>query len=227
VNAPRVSWSSPKSSNNKIAQSVSQQRRLGIVLGLNLPLIAALVIVGLTAHSVGVLAAAGDTAADSVALVIGLIAVKVQDRSTHPRRSLAIPAAALINGSTLLAVTALILVGAVRRLCRGAPEVHGLPVLIVSGVTMAVSLVGAWVLGAAAANEDLHMRSVLLDTLADAAAAGAVAIAGAVIALTGRFFWLDPALTLVVAVVVTVPVIGLCRKAVAAMRGAEADLSDG
>jgi cobalt-zinc-cadmium efflux system protein len=107
------------------------------------------------------------------------------------------------------------------------PEVHGLPVLIVSGVTMSVSLVGAGVLGAAAANEDLHMRSVLLDTLADAAVAAAVAIAGAVIALTGRFFWLDPALTLVVAVVVTVPVIALCRKAVAAMRGAEADFSDG
>jgi Co/Zn/Cd efflux system component len=52
----------PKSSNNKTEQSVSQQRRLGIVLGLNLPLVAAQVIVGLAAHSVGVLAAAGDTA---------------------------------------------------------------------------------------------------------------------------------------------------------------------
>jgi cobalt-zinc-cadmium efflux system protein len=217
----------PKSSNNKTEQSVSQQRRLGIVLGLNLSLIAALVIVGLAAHSVGVLAAAGDTAADSVALVLGLIAATVRDRSTHPRRSLAIPAAALINGSALLVVTALILVEAARRLCRGAPEVHGLPVLIVSGVTMSVLLVGAWVLGASAANEDLHMRSVLLDTLADAAAAGAVAIAGAVIALTGQFFWLDPALALLIAVVVTVPVIGLCRKSVAAMRGAEVDFSDG
>ena len=150
---------------------MSQQRRLGIVLGLNLSLIAALVLVGLAAHSVGVLAAAGDTAADSVALVLGLIAIAVRDRSTYPRRSLAIPAAALINGSVLLVVTALIVVEAMRRLCRGAPEVHGLPVLIVSAVTMSVSLAGAWV----------------LDTLADAAAAGAVAIAGAVIALTGRF----------------------------------------
>jgi cobalt-zinc-cadmium efflux system protein len=117
----------PKSSNNKTEQSVSQQRRLGIVLGLNLPLVAAQVIVGLAAHSVGVLAAAGDTAADSAALVIGLIAVRVRDRSTHPRRSLAIPAAALINGSTLLVVTALILVEAVRRLYRGAPRCMDCP----------------------------------------------------------------------------------------------------
>jgi cobalt-zinc-cadmium efflux system protein len=205
---------------------VSQQSRLGIVLGLNLSLIAALVIVGLAAHSVGVLAAGGDTGADSVALVLGLIAVTVRDRSTHPRRSLAVPAAALINGGALLVVTTLIGVEAVRRLFRGAPEVHGLPVLIVSGVTMAVLFVGAWVLGTSAANEDLHMRSVLLDTLADAAAAGAVAIAGAVITLTGRFFWLDPALALAIAAVVAVPVIGLCRRAVAALRRVEVDFND-
>lgn len=205
---------------------MSQQRRLGIVLGLNLSVIAALVIVGLAGHSVGVLAAAGDTAVDSVALVLGLIAVTVRDRSTHARRSLVIPVVALINGGALLVVTALIAVEAVRRLLHGAPEVHGLPVLIVSGLTMAVLLVGAWVLGASAANEDLHMRSVLLDTLADSAAAGAVAVAGAVIALTGRFFWLDPALALGIAVVVAVPASVLCRKAVAAMRGVEVDFSD-
>jgi cobalt-zinc-cadmium efflux system protein len=205
---------------------VSQQRRLGIVLGLNLSLIAALVIVGLTAGSVGVLAAAGDTAADSIALVLGLIAVTVRDRSTHARRSHATPAVALMNGSALLVVTVLIGVEATRRLLHGAPEVRGLPVLIVSGVTMAVLLIGAWVLGGSAANEDLHLRSVLLDTLADAAAAGAVATAGAVIALTGRFFWLDPALGLVIAVVVAVPAIALCRKAVDALRGAEVDFRD-
>jgi cobalt-zinc-cadmium efflux system protein len=205
---------------------LSQQRRLGIVLGLNLSLIAALVLVGLAAHSVGVLAAAGDTAIDSVALVLGLIAVTVRDRSTHPRRSLAIPVVALINSGALLVVLALIVVEAVRRLHRGVPEVHGVPVLIVSGLMMAVLLVGAWVLGSSAANEDLHMRSVLLDTLADAATAGAVASAGAVIALTGRFFWLDPTLALAIAVVVAVPAIALCSKAVAAMRGVEVDFDD-
>jgi cobalt-zinc-cadmium efflux system protein len=205
----------------------SQQRRLGIVLGLNVSLIAALVIVGLAAHSVGVLAAAGDTAADSVALVLGLIAVTVRDRSTHPRRSLAIPVVALINGGALLVVTALIAVEAVHRLRSGVPEVHGLPVLIVSGLMVAVLLVAAWVLGASAANEDLHMRSVLLDTLADAATAGAVASAGAVIAVTGRFFWLDPALALGIAVIVAIPVTALCLKAVAALRGVEVEFRPG
>jgi|GEM_PF-4096041 cobalt-zinc-cadmium efflux system protein len=38
------------------------------------------------------------------------------------------------------------------------------------------------------------MRSVLLDTLADGGAAAAVAVAGAIVAATQRFYWLDPAL---------------------------------
>lgn len=205
---------------------MSQQRRLGIVLALNVSLIAVLVTVGLAAHSVSVIAAAGDTAVDSVALILGLIAVTVRDRSDHPRGSRAIPVVAVINGGALFVVAVLIAVEAVRRLMHGISELHGLPVLIVAAVTMAVLLVGAWVLGASAAEEDLHMRSVLLDTLADAAAAGAVAAGGAVIAVTGRFYWLDPALALVIAVVVAVPASTLCFKAVGAIRGDAVDLHD-
>lgn len=120
----------------------------------------------------------------------------------------------------------LIGVEAMRRLTRGVPEVHGLPVSIVSAVTMAVLLVGAWVLGASAAGEDLHMRSVLLDALADAASAAAVALTGLVIALTGRFFWLDSVLALAIAVIVAVPAGALSLKAVSAMRGKAVELTD-
>lgn len=52
----------------------SQRRRLGCVLALNLAMIVGLVIAGLSAHSLGVLAAAGDFAADSVALILGAVA---------------------------------------------------------------------------------------------------------------------------------------------------------
>jgi len=60
---------------------------------------------------------------------------------------------------------------------------------------------------------------VLLDTLADAASAAAVAVAGAVIALTGRFFWLDPVLALAIAVVIAGPAGTLSLKAIGAIRG--------
>lgn len=57
---------------NPITSKISQQRRLGIVLSLNLIMITGLVVVGFASHSLGVLAAGGDFAADSVAVLLGI-----------------------------------------------------------------------------------------------------------------------------------------------------------
>lgn len=200
----------------------SQRRRLACVLALNLAMIAALVLVGVAAHSLGVVAAAGDFAADSVALILGLVAVVVRDhpsRASTGRPSRATTVVALINGAALLTVTVLVLLEAVQRLRHGSPDVQGLPVLIVSVISTLVMLAGASVLGLGAGREDLHMRSVLLDTLADAATAAAVAVAGAVIAVTHRFYWLDPVLAAVISLVIGVAAVKLLTDGVKELRG--------
>src|SRR5438128_594044 len=53
--------------------SVTQQRRLALVLALNLATVAALVVVGLASHSLGVLSAGGDFLADSLGLALGIV----------------------------------------------------------------------------------------------------------------------------------------------------------
>lgn len=192
----------------------SQRRRLSVVLGLNLAMIASLVIVGLFAGSLGVLSAAADFAADSVALVLGLVAVGLRDRgrgSEAAGKTTATTVVALINGGALLVVSVVVIVEAVTRLRAGAPVVQGVPVLIVSAVSAVVMLCGASVLGWGAGGEDLHMRSVLLDTVADGAAAVAVAVAGAVIAWRHGWYWIDPVLAGLIALVVVVAAINLVR----------------
>lgn len=207
--------------------SWSQRNRLSFLLALNLCLIGALAVVGLTAGSVSVLAAAGDTVADSVALLLGLIAVILRDRKPdHPNAQRPIGVVALINSAALLAMTGLVAVESIQRLHQHAAEVRGLPMLIVSVVTMLVLLAGAWILGASAATEDLHMRSVLLDTLADAAAAAGVAIAGAIIAATGRYQWLDPVIALVICTLILIASSHLVIKAVASLRGTDIDFDN-
>lgn len=195
---------------------MSQRKRLSILLVLNLAMIGALVVVGLVAHSLGVLAAGGDYVADSAAILLGIVAVTIRQRvGEHSRAPTFV---ALINASALLVVTGVVVVEAVRRLVNGTPAVHGLPVLIVSGLATAVMLVGALVLGADAGREDLHMRSVLLDTISDAIASAAVAVSGAVIYLTGRFFWLDSALAAAIGVVIGIGAIRLLRDVATALR---------
>ena len=85
-------------------------------------------------------------------------------------------------------------------------------------------IIGALVLkgdGASVDDDDgdrANMRAVLLDTIADAAAAGGAAVVGAIIALTGSLYWLDPAVALIIAVVVGYHVIVLLVDVVKTLR---------
>jgi cobalt-zinc-cadmium efflux system protein len=84
-------------------------------------------------------------------------------------------------------------------------------------------VVGALILGGDDDDDDdeggdLNMRAVLLDTAADAGAAGAVAVTGAIILATGSLYWLDPAVALLVSVVIAYHAFKLLRQVVVALR---------
>ena len=195
---------------------MTQQKRLGLVLVLNLLMIAGLLIVGLATHSLGVLAAGGDYAADSVAILLGIMAIQI---AKHPRGHPNAPTyVALINSLVLLVVTCFVIVGGVRRLTTHTPEIQGLGVLIVSLIAMASMIVAAFILGRGAGSEDLHMRSVLLDTIADATAAAGVAVAGGIIYFTGRLYWLDSAVAVLIGVVIGFGALKLLRDVLKALR---------
>ena len=203
---------------------LSQSRRLTIVLALNLALVGGLVAAGILARSVSVLAAAGDTLADCVALVLGLIAIAIRDRDPdHPHATRPIAIAALVNATILIVITLSVGIEAILRLREGSPAVLGLPMALVSIVTLGVMIAGALVLGRSARREDIHMKSVLVDTLADAAAAAGVLVAGSIIWVTRGLYWLDPVIALILAGVIGYTGIRLASQAVAALRGGDVD----
>lgn len=185
--------------------------RLWAVLVGNLTLVGALVDIGLSAHSLGVWAEGADYLADAAAISVSLLAIHLAKRPPTPRRPLGYPKvtlyAAAMNAGWLLTLSALVAAGATERLANGVQEVHGLPVLIVSGVAAVVMLLSAVLLGGGVDDDDeesgqLNVRAVLLDTAADAAAAAGVAVTGAYIYMTRGNYWLDPAVALVIAIVV-------------------------
>jgi cobalt-zinc-cadmium efflux system protein len=177
---------------------LSRDARLGLVLSINLALVAGLVVVGVLAHSLGVLAAAADYVGDAAGVALSLVALRLSRDSRHAR---ATSYAALFNASFLLVVCILVAGEGVNRLVSGSPEVHGLPVLIVSVVAAAAMLVCARILGPIDA-DDFNMRSVLLDALADAAAAAGVAVSGAIILIAEGVYWLDAAVAVLISAVV-------------------------
>jgi cobalt-zinc-cadmium efflux system protein len=209
---------------------MSRTQRLLVILALNL----ALVVTGALAHSLAVLAAGGDYLLDAAGVGIALLAIRWSARpsGSRPRPGdwNASNVAAFINSGWLLVLEMLVAAAAADRLITGAPQVDGLPVLVVSGIAALVMAGGVLILRAdgddqedETAEHDLSVAAVLLDTIADAAAAAGVAATGAIILASGGWYWLDPAVALAIAVVVAYHACALIRKAVTGLRTAAED----
>jgi len=207
---------------------VTRTTRLAVVMLLNLALVAGLVAAGISAHSVGVLAAGGDYLADAAAIGISLLAIGLARRPPTPRRPGGHPRAtayaALVNLTLLLAVVAAVAAGAIGRLVNGPSHVRGLPVLIASGIAALVMLGGGLILRGDADDpgdsegDRANVRAVLLDTLADSAAAGGVAVTGAIILADPALAWLDPTVALIIVAVIGYQALALIRQVVIALR---------
>jgi len=202
---------------------VSRTQRLVIVFMLNLGLVAALVTVGITAHSLAVLAEGSDYLLDAAGVGVALLAIRLSARPAGRARPAATDVAALVNCGWLLVLEVLVVGAAAWRLITRTPQVHGLPVLIVSGVAALTMTAGALVLRADAGDadadgRDLSVAAVLLDTIADAIAAAGVAATGGIILATGGWYWLDPAVALIIAVVIAYHALALLRKVLGRLR---------
>jgi cobalt-zinc-cadmium efflux system protein len=206
---------------------MSRTQRLIVVLVLNVGLVVGLLVVGVTAHSIAVLAEGGDYLLDAAGVAVALVAIWLAARPAtrtgsagHPN---ATSVAALINAGWLLILELLVAGAALDRLVTRRVPVDGLPVLVMSGVAAVAMLVGALVLRADEEDEedgerDLSVAAVLLDTVADAAAAAGVAVVGGIILATGGWYWLDPAVALTIAVVVGYHALALIRKILTRLR---------
>ena len=207
--------------------------RLWAVMGANLGLVGVLAGVGIAAHSLGVFAEGADYLADAAGIGVSILALHLEARPRTPRRPNGYPMAtryaAAANSTWLLLVTLLVAAGAVDRLVTGPGHVHGLPVLVVSAVAALAMGAGALLLGGDFDNDehaegaDLARRAVLLDTVADGAAAAGVAATGGVIYATGGNYWLDPVVAVVISGVVAyhaLRLLGRTRRALGSSAGA-------
>jgi cobalt-zinc-cadmium efflux system protein len=174
---------------------------IGIVL--NLSFVVCEVVYGVVSHSLALVADAGHNLGDVLGLGLSwgaaaLARARPSMRRTYGFRRTTI-VASVVNALTLLFVTGGLAWEAVRRLA-DPPQVNG-------HVIIPVALVGVLVNAASAMlflqgrDLDLNLRSAFLHLASDAAVALGVAVAGAVILMTG-WLWLDPAVTIVLAVTI-------------------------
>ncbi len=118
---------------------------------------------------------------------------------------------ALFNGVTLLPILAYILWEAVQKFANPEP-IDEIPMLVVAILGLAVNLIGAGILSGSSKG-DLNVRGAFLHMLGDTASSVGVILAAATIHFTG-WLWLDPAVSVLIAVVILVWSISLIRESV-------------
>lgn len=190
-------------------------RAFAIGAAINLAYVVAEALVGFAINSTALFADAGHNFGDVIGLLGGLAAVRLTTRRptaqfTYGMRRAAI-LAALANAVILLVVTGAIATDAGWRLAHPEPT-NGIVILAVALGGVVVNGIAAWMLAAGRAH-DLNLRAAFAHMAADVGLALGVAVAGAVIAVTG---WdrLDAAVSLVIAAVIVVGTWGLLRESV-------------
>jgi cobalt-zinc-cadmium efflux system protein len=190
-------------------------RAFAIGIALNTAYVLGEALFGIMEHSLALLADAGHNLGD----VFGLAAAwgasvfgtrKPAGRYTYGLRRLSV-LAALGNAVVLLFVTGGIAWEAVRRLA--APQAAGgITIMIVAAVGILVNGISAW-LFMSGRQDDLNIRGAFTHMASDALVALGVVIAGGLILWTG-WLWLDPAISLVISVVIVFATWSLLRDAV-------------
>jgi len=186
---------------------------VGILL--NLIIVMAQVVVGFVGHSVALLADAGHNFGDVLGLALAGGAALLARRKPSGKRTYGFrrvtQLSALANGVVLLVATGALGLEAIRRLASPERVNTGL-VMLTAGLGAVANAVSA-LLFLRGREDDLNMKGAFLHLAGDAAISLGVLGSAAVIAWTG-WYWLDPATSLVVALLILASTWSLLRQSI-------------
>lgn len=183
--------------------------------GLNTLFVIIETIFGFLGNSTALLADAGHNLSDVLGLVIAWAAAALSQRApttrfTYGLRSTSI-LAAFFNAMLLLVAVGAIVWEAVQRVAHPEP-VAGKTVMIVAAIGIIINGVTAW-LFASGRKDDINIRGAFLHMAADAAVSAGVVVAGAIILLT-NWSWVDPAVSLIICLIIMWSTWGLLKNSV-------------
>ena len=181
---------------------------------LNLGFVAVETVFGFTANSMALISDAGHNLSDVLGLVVAWAGAIMARRAASPRFTYGFKKApilaALFNSLFLLVAVGAIGAEAVRRLFHPAPT-SGQTVMIVAAAGILVN--GITALLFSRGHHDLNIRAAFVHMAADVLVSLAVVFAGLVILWTHQQ-WVDPVMSIAVAVIILWGSIGLLKESV-------------
>jgi len=197
------------------ALPTSHGKAFALAIGINTLFVAIEFIYGFIANSTALMADAGHNLSDVLGLALAWGAAILAKRApskdyTYGLRSSSI-VAALLNALLLMLACGAIAWEAVQRFS-SPPPVAGMTVSVVAGIGVVINVFSAW-LFMSGSKDDLNIRGAYQHMAADAAISLGVVLSGLVIMFTG-WTWLDPAVSLVIVVMIVIGTWSLLRESV-------------
>jgi cobalt-zinc-cadmium efflux system protein len=195
---------------------VHGSQRTRSVLALSLTLTAAYIIVlivaGMRANSLALLSEAGHNASDFLALLLSWVAVYFQSRPPSATKTFgyhrAGVLAAFLNALSLVVVSGFVFYEAFERL-RVPHAVQPRTMLIVASIGVVLNGGMAFLLHRT--GRDVNIRAALIHQVGDMLSTAAVIVGALAIAATGQF-WIDPALSIGIGVLILWSSVGILRE---------------
>ncbi len=187
-------------------------RAFAIGIALNVVFVIIEVVYGVLADSLALVADAGHNLSDVVSLVLAWVAAYLATRRPTPRRTYGYRKvtilASLASAFLLLVALGVIIREAIGRFQRPDP-VDGMTVIVVAAAGVVINTITA-LLFVSGQKHDLNIKGAFLHMAADAAVSLGVVLSGVAILFTG-WLWLDPAISIIIALVILVGTWGLLR----------------
>lgn len=191
-------------------QKINQAFKIGIVINLLFVLIEGGV--GFFSNSLSLIADAGHNLSDVLGLVVSWVALLLSQRQRDQFRTYGYKRssilAALFNALFLMAAVGGIILEAIQRLANPQPVAEN-SVMIVAGIGIIINGLTA-LLFMKDQHHDLNVKGAFLHMAADTLVSVGVVIAALIIKFTD-WFWLDPVISLVIALVIFIGTWGLLK----------------
>lgn len=190
-------------------------RKLTIATAANVVIVVAELTIGFIAGSLALVGDALHNLTDAVALVLALMAVRLERRKPTTVKTYGYQRAgvltAFINAGMLVAFTAYIFIEAFERLRH--------PHAVETNLMMVMAAIALFVNGATALSlhhdgkNDVNIRSAVIHMIGDAVSSAGIIVAAIFIRLTGSTIW-DPAISVLIAVMILWSSWGILRETV-------------
>jgi cobalt-zinc-cadmium efflux system protein len=195
------------------AHAGTSVRRLGLSLVLTATVMVAEVVGGLWSGSLALLSDAGHMATDAGALALALVAAWMANRKPDERRTFgfrrAEVLAAQLNVAALVLLTGWLSWESIERLRDGSPPISLGLMAAVAAVGLAANLA---ILGVLRHDHGFNARSAFLHVVADTVSSVAILVGAGVMWIRPAWSWLDPVLSLAIAILILWGTVGLIRE---------------